>query len=219
MKIIDNRKNDTLIEREIASFLDKNLYSNSDIFSSFIRTDGLRDQVEGSDVLLTTFDGNLKNVIVDEKVASRFANRNLETFSLELSFLGKNGCRREGWLLDKTKKTQYYLLGWIINADIPDLKNGLYDCDKLNRHNIHELDWALVSKEKIFEFLKKRGWDLEKLYNQEEKIRRNREVKTRDFINDVSFRYSKKYIEQPINILLKKDTYFEISDYNGKILA
>jgi hypothetical protein len=135
--MINNRKNDMLVEREIAAFLDENLYSNAELFTEFARTDTLDEQISGSDLLLSTTNGKLKRSIVDEKVASRFANKNLETFSLELSFIGKNGKKRCGWLLDETKKTEYYLFGWILKADIPYIKEQKrFDTNKITKDNI-----------------------------------------------------------------------------------
>ena len=72
--MINNRKNDMAVEREIAAFLDENLYSNTELFIEFARTDTLEEQISGSDLLLSTKNGKLNRSIVDEKVASRFAN-------------------------------------------------------------------------------------------------------------------------------------------------
>ena len=167
---------------------------------------------------LSTKDGKLNRSIIDEKVASRFANKNLETFSLELSFIGKNGQKRCGWLLDNTKKTEYYLLGWILEADIPYFEDKKrFDTNAITKNNIKKLEWALVKRSDIVKLLEKKGWTLEKLAKQDEKIREQGGVKTKDFIDDISFRYSDAYIEKPINVLLKKETYIKLSKLNGII--
>ena len=213
-----NWDNDIVVEREIAAFLDENLYSDSNIFRHFIRTNGYYDQMDGSDVLLTTSDGKLRMVIVDEKVAATQANKDLKTFALELSFFNKGGNKVTGWFVDNSKKTEYYLFGWINKADIPyDAEKDRWDTNSIRRDNIKELEWALVSKKKLHKFLEKKGWTLEKLGRQDEKIRENGCVKTRDFIDGVTFRYSDKYAEKPVNILLERKTYIELSDYNGVI--
>jgi ABC-type lipoprotein export system ATPase subunit len=158
--------------------------------------------------------------VIDEKVASRYANRELDTFSLELSFIGRDGDRKCGWFIDSSKTTEYYLFGWIIKADIPcDEGSETYNTNAINRYNIKELDWALVSRQKIMKFLEDRGWTLDKLSLQDKKIRENKGVKTKEFINGVSFRYSDAYIEKPINILLKKETYMELSHMHGTIVC
>lgn len=215
--MVNNRKNDMAIEREIASYLDENLYSKP-IFKEFARTDTYDEQISGSDLILSTSDGKLDRVVVDEKVASRYANVGLNTFSLELSFIGRNGKKRCGWFIDSSKKTEYYLFGWINKAEIPFNDNSnRYETDLIKKENIKEIEWALVSRQKIQKFLDGKGWTLEKLARQDEKIRENGRVATKDFIDDISFRYSDGYIEKPINILLKKETYIKLSDYHGTI--
>ncbi len=218
---INNRKNDSIVEREIAKFLDEKLYSNKTLFKEFARTDDKEEQISGSDVVLSTSDGVLYRKVVDEKVAARYANMGLNTFSLELSFIGKNGNRRSGWFIDNTKKTEYYLLGWIVRADIPKKDDGSdrYDTNEINQWNIKELDWALVSRQRIMDFLESKGWTLDKLALQDKKIRENGKVKTKEFIDDVSFRYSDAYVEKPINILLKKDTFMKLSHMHGTIVC
>jgi len=216
--MISNRKNDMAVEREIAAFLDKNLYENKELFTEYARTDGKEEQLSGSDLLLSTTNGKLNRSVIDEKVAKNYANKILNTFSLELSFLSKNGLKRCGWLIDTTKKTEYYLFGWILEADIPYIESKeWYDTDKIDRNNIKKLEWALVKRDKIMKFLEERGWTLEMLAKQDEQIRKRGFVKTKEFINDVRFSYSDAYIEKPINLLLKKETYLKLSELNGII--
>jgi hypothetical protein len=216
--MINNRKNDMIVEREIASFFDENLYSNKELFSEFARTDDYDSQIKGSDLILSSSDGKLKRVVVDEKVAITRANTGLETFSLELSFINKLGRKTCGWFLDTSKTTEYYLFGWINKADIPyDEKRKKWVTDEIRKDNINELEWALVSRKKIIKFLEDRGWTLEKLGKQDERIREQEGVKTKEFIDDVSFRYSGNYIERPVNILVKRETYIKLSDFHGII--
>lgn len=218
--MINNRVNDSIVEREIAKFIDEKLYSDNSLFSEFIRTDNREDQLNGSDVILSTSDGVLNRSVVDEKVAARYANIELNTFSLELSFVNKGGFVRRGWFVDEKKKTEYYLFGWIVKADIPIIKKGKrYDTDKITKNRIKQLDWALVSREKINEYLKERGWTTERLVLQDKKIRENGKVSTKEFIDGVSFRYSEGYVEKPINILLKKEAYIELSHMHGTIMC
>jgi hypothetical protein len=158
--------------------------------------------------------------VIDEKVASRYANTELNTFSLELSFIGKNGMRKDGWFIDKSKKTEYYLLGWVIKADIPYLEEqNRYDTDKITYSSIKQLDWALVSRDEIIKFLESKGWTLDRLELQDKRIREKGYVKTKDFIDGISFRYSERYIEKPINILLRKETYINLSHLHGTIIC
>ena len=213
-----NRINDMKVEREIAKFLDEYLYSNKNMFKEFARTDTTDEQISGSDLILSTSDGRLNRVVIDEKVAARYANTKLDTFSLELSFINKNGNKMCGWFIDTSKKTEYYLFGWINKADILfNEEHNRFDTDSITKDNIKELEWVLVSRRKIMKFLEDKGWIIERLLKQDERIRENGKVKTKDFIDDVSFRYSDTYIEKPINILLKRNTYIKLSDYHGII--
>ena len=216
--MINNRSKDSNVEREIAKFLDEHLYSNKELFKEFARTDTKEEQIKGSDLILSSSDSKLYRVVVDEKVAARYANTSLNTFALELSFIGRDGKRKSGWFTDYSKTTQYYLLGWVNKANIQYLKDkDRFDTDSITKDNIECLEWALVSRQKIMKFLEGKGWTLDKLARQDAKIRENGCVATKEFINGVSFRYSNTYIEQPINILLEKETYIEISDYHGVI--
>ena len=218
--MINNRKNDMAVEREIAVFLDEKLYGNKELFKEYARTDEFDEQIAGSDIIITTADDKIVRSVVDEKVASRFANTKLDTFALELSFISKSGKKRCGWLLDNTKKTEYYLFGWILEADIPYLKERKrFDTDKIRKDNIKTLEWVLVKRSDIIKFLESKGWTLEKLSKQDEIIRERGEIRTKEFIDEVSFRYSDAYIEKPINVLLKKDTYIKISTLHGIINA
>ena len=216
--MINNREKDSIVEREIAKFIDTHLYENKELFKEYARTDGKEEQINGSDVVLSTSDGKLNRVVVDEKVAARYANSGLGTFTLELSFIGRNGNKKCGWFIDNTKTTQYYLFGWLNKVDIPyNEKTKRWETDLINSENIKELEWCLVSKDKILKFLEKKGWTIEKLAKQDEAIRKKGYVKTKEFIDDVAFRYSDAYIEKPINIMLKKETYLKLSNYKGII--
>lgn len=213
-----NRDKDSLVEREIAKFLDKNLYANDLLFSKSNRTDGKKEQIDGSDIVVSTADGKLDDAIVDEKVAARYANTDLNTFALELSFIGKQNNVHVGWFIDESKTTQYYLLGWITDADIPyNPKTKRYDTDLIREDNINSMDWVLVSRQAIVEFLNEKGYDHAMLSELSNSIRQRGYVKTKDFVNEVAMRYSDRYAEKPINILLTKDTYIKLSDYHGTI--
>lgn len=209
---------DKKIEREVCGFLDENLYTDSDIFSSYIRIDSKKEQFLGCDVLLTTIDNKLNCSIVDEKVAARYANSDLNTFALEISFIDKQGDEKDGWFIDKEKKNQYYLFGWITASMIPfDNKKWRFQTEFLTKENICSIDWALISKDKIFTFLGERGWTLEKIKEQAKRIRKRGYIITNDYVDGITYRYTKGLAEKPINLLMLKKTYFDLAEYNGTI--
>ena len=212
------KEKDMMIEREMAAFLDENLYSKNEIFKEFIRTDDEDEQISGSDLLLSTSDGLLNKAVVDEKVNTHYANINLPTFLLELSFINQAGIEMDGWFLDSTKKTEYYLLGWLLKADIPyNPEKKKYDTFSLNRHNVKTLEWVIVSRKKILKFLEDNGWTLDELSRRCQEIRKSEKNETFGWTNNVKFSYSEKHPEKPINVLLRKTTYFELADFKGKI--
>ena len=208
-------------EREVAAFLDQHLYNNAITFTAYRRTDSIEEQLKGSDVILSTTDRRLTNAITDEKVAITRANTHLDTFSLELSFLDKNNNLKQGWLTDPDKQTTHYLFGWILSADIPyNTTTRKFDCHKITKDNIHQLQYAIVKRQTILDFLNNNGWTTDKLKRQDEAIRqRGYVLNPHTFVNNTSFSFSTQLQEQPINILLKKQTYLDLATHKGIINA
>ena len=195
---LEKRKYDEHCEKIISSILDEYFYTEPGI-TLFERVTNKQLQINGVD---TFFILNGKNYIVDEKAATRWVG--LKTFSLELSFLGKDDQVRTGWLLDKNKINDYFLFVWINelnNETIQDISS------------IKNVDVALVSKEKILNHLYSLGWDIDKLHKKAFQIRNEENTymgKIRE--NGCKFSFSKHLKEQPINILLPKETYIELAE-------
>lgn len=195
---LEKRKYDEHCEKIISSILDKYFYTEPGI-TLFERVTNKRLQINGVDTL---FSLNGKNYVVDEKAAIRWVG--LKTFSLELSFLGKDDQIRIGWLLDKNKINDYFLFVWINelnNETIQDISS------------IKNIDVALVSKEKIINHLYSLGWDIDKLHKKDFQIR----TKENPYMGNIKkngckFSFSKHLKEQPINILLPKETYIELAE-------
>lgn len=201
---LEKRKYDEHCEKIISSILDKYFYTEPGI-TLFERVTNKQLQINGVDTL---FSLNGKNYTVDEKAAIRWVG--LKTFSLELSFLGKDDQIRIGWLLDKNKINDYFLFVWINelnNETIQDISS------------IKNIDAALVSKEKILNHLYSLGWDIDKLHKKDSQIR-NEENPYMGNIkkNRCKFSYSKQLKEQPINILLPKETYIELAEIYKNII-
>ena len=219
-----NRENDMKVEREVAAFLNEQLYPDNEIFKEIIRTDGKKEQLDGSDLIITTSDGKLNRVVVDEKCAHTWANKPLNSFVLELSHINENGKEVDGWFIKPDSKTEYYLFMWVPKADIPFLGYDYrgekkWDTNLVDRNNIRELEWALVSKKKLVNFLEARGWTTEKLREKNAEIREREGVSEKGYKNGVGFVYISSLAEQPVNVKLEKKTYMDLSDYNGKIVC
>ena len=73
----------------------------------FVRKADMDSQYKGIDLVMK-HDGEEYNV--DEKAQLHYLNKNLQTFTFELSFYNRYGELKQGWLFDKKKETQYYFL-------------------------------------------------------------------------------------------------------------
>lgn len=73
------RSRDMNVEREIASFLDKHLYSD-DAFSRKDRTDSFEEQMKGSDIIISMPKEDIFDAVVDEKGQTQYINNPLPTF-------------------------------------------------------------------------------------------------------------------------------------------
>ena len=139
------RKQDSHAENAVAQFLDQFFYQK--YVRNQIRYSDLETQLKGVDV---TFDFEEQiQLLVDEKAAAHFVNKNIPTFAFELDFVGIDGKLKEGWLFDEKKETQYYLLSWIRAA-----KTKGFSCD-----DISQLEVLLVDRLKIVGLLKEFGLD------------------------------------------------------------
>jgi hypothetical protein len=195
---IEKRKYDEHCEKIISSILDEYFYTEPGI-TLFERVTNKQLQINGVDTL---FSLNGKNYTVDEKAAIRWIG--LKTFSLELSFLGKNDQIKIGWLLDKNKINDYFVFVWINELNHETIQDI---------SSIKNIDVALVSKEKILNHLYSLGWDIDKLHKKTFQIRNEENPYMGDIIkNGCKFSFSKHLKEQPINILLPKETYLELAD-------
>lgn len=200
------RKEDEKCSNIVSDFLDEHFYlKKTELFE---RINDKERQIQGIDVIFS-----LKNMkyICDEKAAIRYVNKNLRTFSLELSFRDRGGKLHSGWLIDETKINDSFLFIWIDKAK----------CDILaSKEDIQELEIALVSKKSIIEYLKSIGWEIPKLIKKSELIREDENEYCGNLYEDgCKFVCSRFLYEKPVNVLLKRDTLKKISVYNEKIVV
>jgi hypothetical protein len=191
------RARDSDVEKEIASFMDERYYSKN--VTEFNRFNDKENQLKGKDVTFTL--GNLKNIVVDEKAQTHYINENLPTFAFEISFIRASGDWTLGWLLDKSKENEYFILIWPFASKKWDVK----------KEDIEKLDCLLISKQKIIDLLEKEGFTKEDLLLQESKIRKNN-VEGRIGGGNAYFYFTKLLSEEPINIVIRKEKLIEISE-------
>ena len=195
------RKDDEKCSDIISNFLEKNFYCD---LSDFERVNDKKRQVQGIDVIFTYND---KKYICDEKCAVRY--RNLQTFCLELCFINRQEKIVDGWLLDKDKVNNSFLFIWIDKAK-KDVFTTIED--------IEEIEFALIRKEKILNYLCDIGWNKQNLMYKVRKILNNENENLGNFKeNKIKFSFSKHLVEKPINVLLKRNTLIQLSDLHKKI--
>lgn len=203
----DYRSKDNQVEKEIAAFMDKHFY-NQELFSRASRVFNKQDQVAGADIIISIPSLNIKNAIVDEKAAVRYVNRHLSTYSLELSFVNRAGEVSNGWFIKPSNKTEYYLLQYI-KADVKDWK-------EITKDNITEIEVILVSKQAIKDRLAQDHLNDNNLKYIADEVRAGRGEKFLHRVEDFPYylRYSETLKEKPINLIMTKELYKELSVLN-----
>lgn len=200
------RERDMRVERELARFMDDYLYKDGR-FSRADRTDSIEAQMSGSDIILSIPSLGLSNIVVDEKGMTQYMDNPLPTFSLELSFMNY-GREITGWFVDDNKATQYYMFIW------PKAKvrwNATYD-------DILEVEYALVSKEAIRNYLAEKGYTKDALIAKARAIRESGQDGAIDKgTQDFWFFYTTKLVEKPINLILRRKVYQQLAILKGKI--
>ncbi len=109
-------KSDLQKEKQLAALLDS-MYRNNLKFYGFERVSDLNLQLQGVDLVLTQ-KHNQKRFFIDEKAQLDYVNEDLPTFAFEINYR-KNGKRKQGWLYDASKKTDFYALVTAIYSDKP----------------------------------------------------------------------------------------------------
>lgn len=109
-------KSDLEKEKRLSQLLDS-CYSKHLKQYSFVRVHEKEKQLDGIDLLFKN--KKTKSIFyIDEKAQLDYVNENLPTFAFELNYV-KNGAIKEGWFLDKNKKTDFYALITAIYEDEP----------------------------------------------------------------------------------------------------
>jgi hypothetical protein len=191
------RQRDSIVEKEIAKFMDEKFYGRQ--VTGFIRFEDKENQLKGKDVSFTW--GELKNIIVDEKAQTHYINENLPTFAFEISFIRAAGEWTLGWLFDKTKENDYFILIWPFASKKWDI----------TKEDIEKLDCLLINKQKIIDLLEKEGFSRDKIMTEEERIRKENnpgKIGSGNFY----FYFTGRLAEKPINLVIRKEKLIEIAE-------
>lgn len=194
------------------NYLD-NLYSKMEW--NFERVLDKTRQIQGIDLIFRPKNYIGKELLIDEKAAIKFLDKDLKTFSFEL--FSENNINKTGWLLNKDYKTTHYAI--------------IYPRSKTNKINeLDSLEWILIEKQKITDLInsipnfKKY---IEKIYddsNENKQTGRNQlflRVYNKGNRNNpliLKLVWSKNIIpEKPLNILIPKKELIKMSDKYIKI--
>lgn len=196
------RKNDEAMTEVISTLLDNVFYTKHT--ENFERVNDKKRQVSGIDVIFT-YDGF--EYVCDEKAAIHYINKVLPTFSLELSFIDRKDNLHDGWLIDEGKVNNSFLFVWIDKAKKDNVDSP---------SDVEKMEFALVRRDKIVGYLESLGWTKERLLQKTVNLRNNpREPRGDLERNGCRFNVSPQLVENPVNVLIKRDKLIELSDLKG----
>lgn len=193
------RVRDSRVESEIAIFLDKHLYP-----ADFTKAERVTDksiQLQGIDVI-ADFDGHTR-LLIDEKAATHYINKNIPTFAFELFFHDKLGILRPGWLFDDEKKSTHYLLMWL---------NASKDWN-LRASDIKKIECFLIDRQKIKSLLASYGLVKSKLERINDAIKKRNETGAlwKSTKRPFYIYNTEHLVEKPINVIIYKNQLKNIS--------
>ncbi|MFB9056919.1 hypothetical protein ACFFU9_09210 [Mariniflexile ostreae] len=190
-------KRDLKQEEILSRYLD-NIYKSKKL--KFERICDINQQLQGIDIVIHH---HKETYFIDEKAQLHYLNKDLPTFTFELSYLNKNNQIKEGWLLDNHKLTQYYFLitGIFLKANTKTLSHI---------NDIEKLKIISVNKHKLIKHLARRGVTQHKLQEYDYDIRKTAsfgknivaELKEKD---QGLLYYTAHLSEKPINLQLRLD--------------
>src|SRR5699024_11069287 len=206
---------DLQIENEVSEWLHKYYYS-TDLFEKIEKIKQTDLQHKSVDVYQTSyriFKDKLSHA-VDEKCAITYVKKShdeprLNTFAFELNYI-KGNQLLDGWLLgNKYSNTEYYQVMWLW-ADVSQKNKWKYNYKEINRKNITRVEWLVIKKIDIQNYLKKQGLNKagimyyrNKLMNQEKPIRLEG--------NQAKVQISKYLPEKPMNVIIDSEKLRELS--------
>ncbi|SDX73224.1 UvrD-helicase domain-containing protein [Salimicrobium album] len=199
-----NFEDDINVEAEVSKFIDKYLYPY--IGEDFVRVHDFERQMKGIDVSLQN---DKKTMLIDDKCAFYYANKNLRTFTFELSSLVR-GSARLGWLLNKDLSTTHYNIMWL------STKNKSIDNKKIRFEDILEVEAMIIPKDRLWEYLDALGYNQQVLYDLNREFRDSGAVRKR-MTPHMEMIMSKNKAERPINIKIDKSELTKLSDLHVKV--
>ena len=197
------RKEDNMLVEVVNSYLDHVAYPQTNHLRFTTRVTDAAQQQAGSD-LVVNIDG--MKLSCDEKAAVKYIGKPLSTFSLELGFMDNRYHQQHqlGWLIDPKHTNDLFSFVWLPQATRPDIQSP---------SDIIQCDIALVRKLDIMNYLESLGWTTKALAKKEWCIRTGQgKTELGNFKqHGLKFAISRYLHEQPVNVLLLKETYMQIA--------
>lgn len=146
---------------------------------------------------------DLKDMVVDEKAAVHYVNKDIPTFAFEIDFSLGSGTIVDGWLFDEKKVTQYYLLCWIWAEKTQGFKSD----------DITQVDLVIVNRYSILKMLERFNIDHGRASKIASTIRLNGAsgIHYRSPLRPFYFFYSPQLAERPVNMIINKSKLIELS--------
>lgn len=206
----NRRSRDVNDEKIVGQFLDEYFYPT---FSTTItRNSDKETQIKGLDITVTDNEGY--SYTIDEKAATRWAGRNLQTFAHEVSSVNVAGRTYDGWLLDFDSSSDYLVEVWVDGVNTTD--GRLYEYN-----NITDATIVLIKKTDLWSYLRNKNISSFGLKELGEKLRNFN--MSYEYYNGFKVTQQMSYQEHAVNILIPRDTLINtISRYavrikNGKV--
>lgn len=199
------RKQDSKSELAVAQFLDCYFYPV--YVQNAKRHVDAETQLKGIDVTFN-YKGK-KQLLVDEKAAVHFVNKNIPTFAFEIDFIATDNKRKQGWLFDKDKLTQYYLLCWIK----AEKTQGLTCSDIL------QVEILLIERKAIFGLLQSYGLQKKRVLEMASLLRASNKFGPAYKRNGQPFYFyfTQHLHEKPINIVIRKQALKVLATFHKTI--
>lgn len=207
----NNFDNDLNGEIEVTNFLEKFFYTRDEV-KDFHRYESIYEQFMGKDVRFSF--GELKDIVVDEKAQLYYVNKDLPTFAFELEYLSRKKELKTGWLIDKDKITDYYLLIWI-SADESKYKES----EKLRCEDITSLDCIIINRYMLLNHLLSNNLYLRHVPDICTQIRNGNISGKQNALDDENyyFHWNNTLPESSINIIIYKNKLKDLADVHFTI--
>jgi hypothetical protein len=193
------RNKDDKDEKLVGEWLDKYFYPTWT--STSTRNFDKELQIRGLDISVTSYEG-IKYTI-DEKAATHWIGKSLQTFAQELNSVNTKGELYTGWLFQTNSASEYLMEIWVDGVDSID--NKLHEGT-----DITDITITLVNKKDLLRYIAKRGGTASQLISFANDIR-NYGFRHHtggscdyDYWRDLKVVVQKEYQERAANILIPR---------------